>query len=152
MEKTLATHSSTLAWRTPWLEEPGRLQSMGLLRVRHDWAISFSLFTFMHWRRKWQPTPVFFFLLFKFIYFNWRLITLQYCIDFTIHPHESTMGVHVFPILNPPPTSLPVPSLWVIHSSILAWRIPGMVESGGLPSMRLHRIGHDWSKLAAATI
>ena len=41
------------------MEEPGRLQSMGLLRVRHDWATSLSLFTFMHWRRKWQPTPVF---------------------------------------------------------------------------------------------
>ena len=39
--------------------EPGRLQSMRLLRVRHDWATSLSLFTFMHWRRKWQPTPVF---------------------------------------------------------------------------------------------
>ena len=43
----------------PWTEEPGRLQSMGSLRVRHDWATSLSLFTFMHWRRKWQPTPVF---------------------------------------------------------------------------------------------
>ena len=52
-------HSSTLAWKTPWMEEPGRLQSMGSLRVRHDWATSLSLFTFMHWRRKWQPTPVF---------------------------------------------------------------------------------------------
>ena len=41
------------------MEEPGRLQSMGLLRVAHDWATSLSLFTFMHWRRKWQPTPVF---------------------------------------------------------------------------------------------
>ena len=41
------------------MEEPGRLQSMGSLRVRHDWATSLSLFTFMHWRRKWQPTPVF---------------------------------------------------------------------------------------------
>ena len=37
----------------------GGLQSMGSLRVGHDWATSFSLFTFMHWRRKWQPTPVF---------------------------------------------------------------------------------------------
>ena len=41
------------------MEEPGRLQSMRSLRVGHDWAISLSLFTFMHGRRKWQPTPVF---------------------------------------------------------------------------------------------
>ena len=54
----MATHSSTLAWKIPWMEEPGR-QSMGSLRVRHDFATSLSLFTFMHWRRKWQPTPVF---------------------------------------------------------------------------------------------
>ena len=56
---TMATHSSTLAWKIPWAEEPGRLQSMGSLRVGCDWATSLSLFTFMHWRRKWQPTPVF---------------------------------------------------------------------------------------------
>ena len=37
----------------------GRLPSMGSLRVGYDWATSFSLFTFMHWRRKWQPSPVF---------------------------------------------------------------------------------------------
>ena len=55
----MAPHSSTLAWKLPWTEEPGGLQSMGLLRVGHDWATSLSLFTFMHWRRKWQPTPVF---------------------------------------------------------------------------------------------
>ena len=59
MEKAKATHSSTLAWKIPWTEEPGRLQSMGSLGVGHDWATSLSLFTFMHWRRKWQPTPVF---------------------------------------------------------------------------------------------
>ena len=53
------THSSTLAWKIPWMKEPGRLQSMGSLRVWHDWATSLSLFTFMHWRRKWQPTLVF---------------------------------------------------------------------------------------------
>ena len=55
----MVTHSSTLAWKIPWAEEPGRLQSMGSQRVRHDWATSLSLFTFMPWRRKWQPTPVF---------------------------------------------------------------------------------------------
>ena len=55
----MAPHSSTLAWKIPWTEEPGRLQSMGSLRVRHDWATSLSLFTFMLWRRTWQATPVF---------------------------------------------------------------------------------------------
>ena len=57
--KAMAPHSSTLAWKIPWMEEPGRLQSMGLLGVGHNWANSLSLFTFTHWRRKWQPTPVF---------------------------------------------------------------------------------------------
>ena len=44
LEKEMATHSSTLAWKIPWMEEPGRLQSMGLQRVRHDRATSRSLF------------------------------------------------------------------------------------------------------------
>ena len=46
----MATHSSTLAWKIPWTEEPGGLKSMGS---------RLSDFTLMHWRRKWQPTPVF---------------------------------------------------------------------------------------------
>ena len=53
-EKAMAPHSSTLAWRIPWMEEPGGMQSMGSLRVGHDWETSLSLFTFMHWRKKWQ--------------------------------------------------------------------------------------------------
>ena len=59
LEKPMAPHSCTLAWKIPWTEEPGRLQSMGSLRVGHDWATSLSLFTLMHWRRKWQSTPMF---------------------------------------------------------------------------------------------
>ena len=58
-EKAMASHSSTLAWKIPWMEEPSGLQSMGSLRVGYNWATSLSLFTFLHWRRKWQPTPVF---------------------------------------------------------------------------------------------
>ena len=57
--KALAPHSSILAWRIPWMEEPGGLQSMGSLGVGQDWETSLSLFTFMHWRWNWQPTPVF---------------------------------------------------------------------------------------------
>ena len=69
-EKAMAPHSSTLAWKIPWTEEPGGLQSMGSLRVGHDWVTSLSLFTFLlnlyfrvtkylTRRRKWQLTPVF---------------------------------------------------------------------------------------------
>ena len=58
-EKAMAPHSNTLAWKISWTEGPAGLQSMGSLRVGHDWATSLSLFTFMHWRRKWQPTPMF---------------------------------------------------------------------------------------------
>ena len=59
LEKAMTPYSSTLAWKIPWTEEPGRLQSTGSLRIGHDSATSLSLFAFMHWRRKWQPTPVF---------------------------------------------------------------------------------------------
>ena len=55
----MAPYSSTLAWKIAWMEEPGGPQSMGSQRVGKDSATSLSLFTFMHWRRKWQPTPVF---------------------------------------------------------------------------------------------
>ena len=55
----MALHSITLAWKISWTEEPGRLRSTGSLRLGHSRATSLSLFTFMPWRRKWQPTPVF---------------------------------------------------------------------------------------------
>ena len=55
VEGEFKRNSSTLAWKIPWTEEPGGLQSMGSLRVRHDWATSLSLFTFTHWRRNGNP-------------------------------------------------------------------------------------------------
>ena len=55
MEKEMTTYSSILAWKIPWMEELGRLQSMGLQRVRHDWTASLSLYTFTEvLRRLWK--------------------------------------------------------------------------------------------------
>ena len=132
--KTLAPHSSTLAWKILWMEEPGRLQSMGLLRVRHDWATSLSLFTFMHWRRKWQPTSMF--LPGK----PHGRRSLVGCSPWGCWGSDMTEWLHFhFHALE---------KEMATHSSILAWRIPETGEPGGLPSMRSHRVGHDWSDLA----
>ena len=91
-EKAMAPHSSTLAWKIPWTEETGGLQSMGSL----SWTW-LSNFTF----------------------------------NFHFHPLEKEMAS---------------------HSSVLAWRIPGTGEPSRLPSMGSHRVGHNWSNLAAAAI
>ena len=87
----MAPHSSTLAWKIPWMEEPGGLQSMGSLSRR----TRLKDFTF----------------------------------TFHFHALEKEMAT---------------------HSSVLAWRIPGTGEPGGLLSVGSHRVGHDWSDLAAA--
>ena len=133
----MAPHSSTLACRIPWTQEPGGLQSMGSLSVGHDWATSLSLFTFMHWRRKWQPTPVF--LPGKSMdrgawwaavhgVAKCRIRLSNFTFSFYFHALGKEMAT---------------------HSSVLAWRIPETGEPGRLPSLRSLRVGHDWSDLAA---
>ena len=85
----MAAHSSTLAWKIPWTEEPGRLQSMGSLRV----GIA-----------------------------EGRTRLSNFIFNFHFHALEKEMAT---------------------HSSVLAWRIPGIGEPGELPSMGSHRVGHD---------
>ena len=127
----MAPHSSTLAWKIPWMEGPGGPQSMELLRVGQDSATSLSLFTFLHWGRQWQPTPVL--LPGKFHGHGawWAAVhgvaksrTQLSNFSFTFHFHALDKEM-------------------ATHSSVLAWTIPGMGEPGGLPSMGLHRVGHD---------
>ena len=75
----MASLSSTLGWRIPWTDEPGKLQSMGSQRIGHIWATSLSLFIFMHWGRKWQSSVL-----------TWR-------IPGTAEPGGlSSMGLHSF--------------------------------------------------------
>ena len=101
VEKAMATHSSTLASKIPWTEEPGRLQSMGSLGVRHN----------VHGvARSWTQLSDFIF-------------------TFHFHALEKKMAT---------------------HSSVLAWRIPGTGSLVGCHLWELHRVGHNWSNLAAA--
>ena len=95
-EKATATHSSTLAWKIPWTEEPGRLQPWG------------------HEESDMKSSE----------------IKERFHFHFHFQSLEKEMAT---------------------HSSFIAWGIPGMAETDGLPSMGLHRVEHDWSDLAAAT-
>ena len=99
---------------------------------------SLSLFTFMQWRRKWQPTPVFLPGESQGWGSLWAAVSgvaqsrtrlSDFTFTFHFHALEKEMAT---------------------HTSVLAWRIPGTAEPGGLLSMGSHRVGHDQSGLAAA--
>ena len=156
-EKAMAPYSSTLAWKIPWREEPGELQSMGSQGVGHDWATSLSLFTFMHWRRKWQTIPVF---------LHGESQGLQSLVGCCPWGHtESDMTEATRQQQQQQLTFGPYPSRFVYtwsslsqfsnhykvtirsillekamvtHSSTLAWKIPRTEEPGGLLLVPLH--------------
>ena len=132
--KEMAIHSSTLAWKIPWLEEPGWLQSMGSLRIGHDWATSlsctgegngnplqYSCLENPMQEGAWLATV-------HGVMKSWTQLS-NFTFNFYVHALEKEMAT---------------------HSSVLAWRIPGTGEPGGLQSMGSHRVRHDWSNLAAA--
>ena len=175
LEKEMATHSKILAWKIPWMEDPGRLQSMGSQRVGHNWVTSLSNLTIgwiqgyrignserLLWRFEHTGTNP---LQMPKDNFIW----LFYClVEKAMAPHSRTLAWKI-PWTEEPGRLQSMGSLRVghterlhfhfslsckekemaTHSSVLAWRIPGMGEPGGLPSMGSHRVGHDWSDLAA---
>ena len=118
LEKAMAPHSSTLAWKIPWMEEPGGLQSMGSIRVGHDWMTSLSLFTCIHWRRKWQPTPVFLPGEFQG---RGSLVGCRLMGSHRVGHNWSDLAAYIN-----------LEKEMATHSSILAWRIPWTEELGGL--------------------
>ena len=147
----MAPHSRTLAWKISWAEEPGRLQSMGSRRVGHDWATSLSLFTFTHWRRKRQPTPVF---LPGESQGRWSLMGCRLGSDKVGHDW-SNLAAAAAALTSlkcgkePACQCRRLGEKWVwslgqedpmkegiaTHSSILAWRIPWTEEPGELQPM-----------------
>ena len=138
MERAMAPHSSSLAWKIPWTDEPGRLQSMGLLRLGHDWATSLSLFTFMHWRRKWQPTPVSCLENPRDGGACWAAVYGVAQSRTRLKRLSSNNSFELDYETNPENAMAP-------HSSTLAWKIPWTEEPGGLQSMGSLRVGHDWA-------
>ena len=156
LEESMATGSSILAWRIPWIEEPGGLQSMEWQRVGHNWSklahTHTSLYSIkLYWRGieennsmgktgegngnplqyPCRENPMDGEAWWAAVHGVAKSQTRLSNFTFTFHFHalEEEMAT---------------------HSSVLAWRIPGTVGPGGLPSMESHRVGHDWSNWAAA--
>ena len=144
----MAPHSSTLAWKIPWTDKPGRLQSMRSLRVRHDWSnleqqstmgeveyisllalitntVVNSLNIYLSYQiLRYSVASSASYLFFHSLHgvAKSRIRLSDFPFTFHFHASEKEMAT---------------------HSRILAWRIPGTGEPGGLPSMGSHRVGHD---------
>ena len=87
-----------------WMKLEPIIQSEVSQKEKHQ----YSILTLYIWNL------FFIFLSVSFFIILFYFLTLQYCIGFAIYQHESATGIHAFLILKPPPTSLPVPSLWVV--------------------------------------
>ena len=162
----MSPHSSTLTWKIPWAQEPGRLQSMGSWRVRHDWVTSLSLFTFMHWRKKWQPTPIFLPGESQGRGSRTRLKRLssssssssninKTCVrvgyDWATNTYWTSLAQPVNNLLAMQETQVqflggedPLEKGMATHFSSLTWRIPLTEEPSGLQPMGSQRAEHDW--------
>ena len=131
----MATHSSVLAWRIPGMGEPGGQPSMGLHRIGHDSSDLAAAATAAAYTASGEgnDTP------------------LQYsCLENLMDRGAWWAAVHGVAKsrtrLSDFTFTFPFHALekeMATHSSVLAWRIPGTGEPSGLPSMGLHRIGHD---------
>ena len=152
----MAPHSSALAWKIPWMQEPGRLWSMGSLRVGHDWATSLLLFTFTYWRRKWQPTPVFLPgesqghaeaetpILWPPDAKSWLIWKILMLGKTEGRRSRGSMGSHTFRHDRSDLTCIhALENEMATHFSVLAWRIPGTEELGGLLSTGSHTVRQD---------
>ena len=146
------------------MEEPGGLQSMGLQRARHDWATSLSLstdtdthththFHLFNWLinlsvylidilkncydvcQNAESNYLWIMAMVHFVFLQFSYFQILYCMC----NYLQTLYKHILLLLE---------KEMATHSSVLALRIPGMREPGGLPSVGSHRVGHNWSNLA----
>ena len=128
LEKEMATHSSILAWKIPWMEEPDRLQSMGSQRIGHDWATSH-----------------------RSLIERWNLILNVTQVSLVVQLVKNPPVMRVQSLSREDHLEKEMTT----HFRILAWEIPRTEEPGGLQSMRLQWVGHKgatnhmtWSKQA----
>ena len=132
-EKAMAPHSSTLAWKIPWTEERGRLQSVGSLRVGHDWAASLSLSLSSH---KNLDTECSLWMKLVILFFSWFPP-----VGLPSGSHSKEFACNMRDLGWEDPLEEGVAT----HSSIIAWRIP--MDSGAwwLQYLRSQRVGHYWA-------
>jgi len=113
------------------------ISSLASTNILSD-SMNLTILSTLYWRRWWHPTPVF--LPGK----SHGRRSLVVCSPWSHEESDTTERLHFHFSLHASEKEM------ATHSSVLAWRVEGMGEPSGLPSMGSHRVGHDWSDLAAA--